>query len=341
MRIAILPLIIIAAALILFVAYMLIYLFFINKKVSSGERNKTHMPESGSVGFTILVVSTIVCFLICFSQISSLKTEVQNLSNNYLNQIIDLQNTIDDLSYDMEQQIKGQNSLFSSAEMEYGDYDKKSHKGEITVTLVPKEIKADTEMTLIAGDKEYIGKRKGNSFVFRVLFDVIEDYENYYAFSATLTSSGVTKTETLEYMSFEYAADSFIPNINATYVFSPDFSSGDSSIVFNSSFGVSISYYGKDPAFTKGRLIFKKNGALVKELDVSSYLRAQTGECDFDIPVNEKFNVTDGDKIELYLEAKDSLGITHTVCAYAGEITEDSVIDCYNETKGSISLSID
>lgn len=317
--IAFAPLFFIAAALIIFVIFMLIYIFVINRKVRSGERKKSHIPSPGGFGFTVLVVGVVVCLIVCLSKISSLEKEIQNVKNYEQEMYQSLEEKINSV----DEKIKKQSSLFSSSEMKYGQYHKKTHIGDIIVTLVPKELNDDTEITLIAGGREYAGKRSGSFFTFTVEFDIINDKGDYFDFVASISSGGVTKTETLEFMNFYGAEQNFVNVIFASCPFPMEYKDGKA-VLNGEDSPVEVEIVGDyDNKFDSAKLVIEKNGNVVLEKDITSYFDNRDKKTDFKLKFNESFDAQNGDEFLIYVTAHDSYGLVHKSMAMQCEIECD------------------
>lgn len=317
--IAFAPLLLIAAALIIFVIYMIIYSASINKKVRSGERKKSHIPSSGSVGFTVLVVGVVVCILVCLSKITSLENEVQNIKAYEQEMYQSLEENINSI----DEKIKKQNSLFTSAEMKYGQYHKKTHIGDILVTLIPKDLNSDTEIMLTAGGKEYVGEKNGSAFTFIVEFDIINDKGDYFDFVASITTGGVTKTETLEFMNFFGGEQNFVNVIFTSSPFPMEYKDGKA-VLNGEDSPIEVEVSGKyENKFDSAKLIIEKNGNVVFEKDISSYFDNKNKNPDFRIDLNESFDAENGDEFLIYVTAHDNFGLVHKSMAMQCEIQGD------------------
>lgn len=307
----------IISAVIFFILYVIIYIVCINKKVRTGERKRLHLPSFGSVGFVLLTLTIITCLISCVMRIGSLENEVYNARHDANAQFLSLSEELSSL----EERLKEHNSLFSSTRMAYGKYDKETHCGEITVTLIPKSIKGDTAVTLRVGEKEYKGERKGNSFVFNIKYDVVNDSDNLSDFVASVTSGAETQTQTLENMNFEGAGENFVPIIEAYLEYPLEYKDGK--VMFADACKLSIDIKSSDRyvSFTDAKLIIKRNKLSIREKDISSYFKDNSNG--IEIEIDDSYDAEVGDIFEISVIAHDSLGLTHNVQALSAEIQSD------------------
>lgn len=320
--IAIFPVIIIAAALSAFVIYMIIYSARINKRVTSGERKKSHLLSSGSFGLTVLVVAMVIGIVTCLSKISTLQNELYNERNNFRT----MYDSLDEKIISIEETLRKQQSLFSSTEMSAGKYNEKTHTGDIFVTLTPKTLHSDTEVTLTAGGKEYKGERKGSAFAFTVKFDIIKDRGDFFDFVASVTSGSETKTETLENMNFYDAEQKFINIIFASCSFPFEYKDGKASInPQDSPLNIEVCGVGEN-TFESAKAVIEKNGVVVSEKDITAYFTSQKNDYSFSVPINESFDAQEGDIFVVYVTARDSFGLTHKAKAMQCEIQSDNYV---------------
>ncbi len=124
----------------------------------------------------------IICIIICIGMVISLMSLKNEITQ--LRQIVENQESAATGEYDSEEiasivteAMEEKNSNIASADVEYGSFDADRLKGDITVTVTPKEFDANGSAYLIIGSQgdKIPMERKGQGYACRTEIDVNQD----------------------------------------------------------------------------------------------------------------------------------------------------------------------
>ncbi|MBP1920205.1 hypothetical protein [Youngiibacter multivorans] len=250
-------------------------------------------------------------------RIGSLQSQITDL-NNQISGVQTSQSSLANSIYtNVENLMKKQASIIDTYDFTFGDVDKTNYAVPVTFIVTPKVSSADTMAKLVLPNETVTMERTGTTYKATSTVSIFE------ALSATviLSDNGVDKTEKLG--EFGLLMEKFIPSYFVTF----DGYSG-----YNKKNGEAAGTYERKGNITldlhnSGDALFKK-ASLITEIDgvaVSEHPLADRQV----FKVDEKFDLSAGQTIVMYVRAIDSLGLVHK--RITNEFSIDSEGNPYDE----------
>lgn len=249
--------------------------------------------------------------------------EIEMLSNRVSNLSAELEfsrNEIHSIYNNVDEQLKKQASLLSSTEHTLGNLNTDKHTIDVEIKVVPKTVTDNMALSVKIGDSVADFTRSGNEFTAVVPVAMFMDYETRPMLYIE-TEAG-TQTEVLEDIRVSYLYDRYLPTLYAYIPSHTDFKNGK--IEINSHLEVSAkpTDYSGSIAFTKYELITIVNDKEIGREDITSKIEGGN----YDGQFSKTIDAAIGDKIEIYVEAVDSLDYIHKTVAYSWYKSEDGAI---------------
>ena len=144
----------------------------------------------------VLAVNTLL-LVICLVQISNLKVELKNMRSNMGNQISNIQTNINNSYSYIEETLKKEASIVSSAEWEFGNMDIETGTVEVKAYVISKEYQPDvTQAFFLCDDKEVVAEY--NNGRFEVTMEVLL-FEDVSIPSVLFKENETIRTENLDW----------------------------------------------------------------------------------------------------------------------------------------------
>ena len=249
-------------------------------------------------------------------QIDSLITENSRLTAD----IQGLNSSINSIYDNVDKQLKKQASLISGVDFSIGNPSEDMKTVELSLTVVPKAISNDMQVSVTIDGVTAPLERNGSEFAGTIDVGLFVDYNQWPLLS--IKSAGETKTEYLEDIDVSYMFSRHLPSLYA------DMSGGggkftDGSLSVDLGFSIeSKPAYGNAPiTFTSFTLIEEVNGEEISRQDITDEVR-KSGES-YNTRYVKNFKVTYGDELKVYVIAEDSLGYIHKTLAHYWLESED------------------
>ena len=249
-------------------------------------------------------------------QIDSLITENSRLTAD----IQGLNSSINSIYDNVDKQLKKQASLISGVDFAIGNPSEDMKTVELSLTVVPKAISDDMQVSVTVDGVTAPLERNGSEFTGTIDVGLFVDYNQWPLLS--IKSEGETKTEYLEDIDVSYMFSRHLPSLYA------DMSGGngkfnDGSLSVDLGFSIeSKPAYGNAPiTFTSFTLIEEVNGKEISRQDITDEVR-KSGES-YNTRYVKNFKVTYGDELKVYVVAEDSLGYIHKTLAHYWLESED------------------
>lgn len=270
-------------------------------------------------------VIVLMAILLAFSlyKIATLSDEIDSLKTRNSNLTGDIQVLRDEINsiYDnVDKQLKKQASLISGVDFSVGNPSEDMKTVELSLTVVPKAISDDMQVSVTVDGVTALLERNGSEFTGTIDVGLFIDYNQWPLLS--IKSAGETKTEYLEDIDVSYMFSRHLPSLYA------DMSGGDGEFTDGSlsvDLGFSIESkpaYGNAPiTFTSFTLIEEVNGKEISRQDITEEVR-KSGES-YNTRYVKNFKVTYGDELKVYVIAEDSLGYVHKTLAHYWLESED------------------
>lgn len=104
---------------------------------------------------SILTVIMAILLIVCLIQINSLTDRVNQLNTNFTSQINIVRDSINNISWSVNDSLEQQASILSDAVWEYGKIDLEKRTAEVEVTITPKEYDTNTHAYVSAGTQSF------------------------------------------------------------------------------------------------------------------------------------------------------------------------------------------
>lgn len=271
------------------------------------------------------LIIVVMAVLLAFSlyKIALLSDEIDSLKSRNSNLTGDIQVLRDEINsiYDnVDKQLKKQASLISGVNFSIGNPSEDMKTVELSLTVVPKAISDDMQVSVTVDGVAAPLERNGSEFTGTIDVGLFVDYNQWPLLS--IKSAGETKTEYLEDIDISYMFSRHLPSLYA------DMSGGNGKLsdgTLSVDLGFSIESkpaYGNAPiTFTSFTLIEEVNGKEISRQDITDEVR-KSGES-YNTRYVKNFKVTYGDELKVYVIAEDSLGYIHKTLAHYWLESED------------------
>lgn len=280
----------------------------------------------------LYVLIGVLCILQILSlvKINSLSYEMNSLRNSYAASVSELRSQIAGISSNIEESLREQARLTENVSYEYGLLNCETHTVPITITVIPKTVTNETEVSLGLGD-ENIPLVRVSDVVFRAVLDV-DLFEKYGDPVFRFCEPDRIQTEAADGLSLSELWRVFLPGFYADFPVSFRYTEKTGTLSVNG-YVVWHSYTKSDDgsSFVRFRLVTIKNGEVVANEDVTSAVTSESSWSDAmmsEIPFNKEYKVADGDRIEIYAVAEDEYGYRHECFVEKIQIENDEVVSC-------------
>ena len=264
----------------------------------------------------IIVIVLAVFLVLGAIKIGALTDDVKKLksqNSNLDSEIQMLRNEINSIYNNVDKQLKEEASLISGVDFSIGDPSEDMKTVELSLTVVPKAISDDMQVSVTVDGVTAPLERNGSEFTGTIDVGLFVDYNQWPLLS--IKSAGETKTEYLEDIDISYMFSRHLPSLYA------DMSGGngkfsDGTLSVDLGFSIeSKPAYGNAPiTFTSFTLIEEVNGKEISRQDITDEV-LKSGES-YNTRYVKNFKVTYGDELKVYVIAEDSLGYIHKTLAH-------------------------
>lgn len=272
---------------------------------------------------TFIIVLMAVLLAFALYKIATLSDEIDHLKSRNSNLTGDIQILREEISsiYDnVDKQLKKQASLISGVDFSIGNPSEDMKTVELSLTVVPKLISDDMQISVTVDGVTAPLERNGNEFKGTIDVGLFVDY-NQWPLLSIKTADG-TKTEYLEDVDVSYMFSRHLPSLYA------DMSGGSGKFsdgMLSVDLGFTVETKPASPnapiTFTSFTLIEEVNGKEISRQDITEEVR-KSGES-YNTRYVKNFKVTYGDELKVYVIAEDSLGYIHKTLAHYWLESED------------------
>lgn len=265
---------------------------------------------------TFIIVLMAVLLAFALYKIATLSDEIDHLKSRNSNLTGDIQVLRDEINsiYDnVDKQLKKQASLISGVDFSIGNPSEDMKTVELSLTVVPKLISDDMQISVTVDGVTAPLERNGNEFKGTIDVGLFVDY-NQWPLLSIKTADG-TKTEYLEDVDVSYMFSRHLPSLYADMSGgSGKFSDGTLSVDLGFTVETKPASQNAPITFTSFTLIEEVNGKEISRQDITEEVR-KSGES-YNSRYVKNFKVTYGDKLKVYVIAEDSLGYIHKTLAH-------------------------
>lgn len=255
-------------------------------------------------------------------QIAALKDEINNLKNRnstLSSQVQVLRDEIHSIYDNVDAKLKEQASLISGVDYSIGTPSDDMKRVELTLTVVPKLISDDMELTVTADNKTASLIRNGNEFTGTIDVGLFVDYDQWPLLS--IKSPEGTKTEYLEDIDISYLFSLYLPSLYADMAASSTLKNGKLQVDAGFSIETQPAYDNPSTTFVSFTLIEEINGKEIGKTDITDDVR-KSGDS-YNTHYMKSFEITQGDELKVYVIAEDSLGYIHKTMTHFWFQSED------------------
>ena len=265
---------------------------------------------------TWLVVAVGIALAVCLARINSLKSDIELLQNTHRNEISALEEQISDIYDNVDAQLKRQASLLSDVQYRCGEMDPETNTVPVSITVVPKVITDDMRLSITLGEATADCTRAGNAFSAEIAADLFLDYNVYPMLS--IRAGGETKTESLETVVVSNLWSDCLPSISANDIYGKANFDGDT-LNFNTE--IVFDWFpaeNSDVVFSSFALVAERNGEEIDRRDITREVMESESYADgtYVMDFTERYPVSKGDKLMVYILAEDTLGYVHETMAH-------------------------
>lgn len=265
---------------------------------------------------TFIIVLMAVLLAFSLYKIATLSDEINHLKSRNSNLTGDIQILREEINsiYDnVDKQLKKQASLISGVDFSIGNPSDDMKTVELSLTVVPKSISDDMQVSITVDGNTVPLARNGNGFTGAIDVGLFVDYNQWPLLS--ITSAGETKTEYLENVDVSYLFSRHLPSLYADMSGgSGKFSDGTLSVDLGFTVETKPASQNAPITFTSFTLIEEVNGKEINRQDITDEVR-KSGES-YNTQYVKNFKVSYGDKLKVYVIAEDSLGYIHKTLAH-------------------------
>lgn len=265
---------------------------------------------------TFIIVLMAVLLAFSLYKIATLSDEIDHLKSRNSNLTGDIQILREEINsiYDnVDKQLKKQASLISGVDFSIGNPSEDMKTVELSLTVVPKSISDDMQVSITVDGKTVPLARNSNGFTGAIDVGLFVDYNQWPLLS--ITSAGETKTEYLENVDVSYMFSRHLPSLYADMSGgSGKFSDGTLSVDLGFTVETKPASQNAPVTFTSFTLIEEVNGKEINRQDITDEVR-KSGES-YNTRYVKNFKVSYGDKLKVYVIAEDSLGYIHKTLAH-------------------------
>ncbi len=263
----------------------------------------------------IIIIILAVFLVLGAIKIATLADDVKKLksqNSNLDSEIQMLRNEINSIYNNVDKQLKEKASLISGVDFSIGDPSDDIKSVKLYLTVVPKLITDNTELSVTVDGVTAPLFRNGSEFTGTIDVGLFVDYNQWPLL--TIKSEEGTKTEYLDDIDISYMFTRHLPSLEADMSASSKLSNGKLQI--DAGFRISSKpAYGNAPiTFTSFTLVEEVNGKEISKKDITSEVR-KSGEV-YNTQYVKSFEVSHDDELKVYVIAEDSLGYIHKTLAH-------------------------
>lgn len=291
---------------------------------SFGKQGGFHMNENSKKFNWKVIVAVAMVALLAFSlyQIAVLKDDISNLKsrNSTLSaQVQTLRDEIHSIYDNVDAKLKEQASLISGIDFSIGNPSDDMKSVELTLTVVPKLISDDMELSVTVDGKTASLIRNGNEFTGTIDVGLFVDYDQWPLLS--IKSPEGTKTEYLKDIDISYLFTQHLPSLYADMAASSTMKNGKLQVDAGFSIETQPAYDHAPITFVSFTLIEEINGKEISKADITNDVR-KSGDS-YNTHYVRSFEISQGDELKVYVIAEDSLGYIHKTLTHFWFQSED------------------
>ena len=273
----------------------------------------------------IAAVALVVLLAVSLFKIAELSDEVENLqreNTSLSNGIQALRDDIQSIYDNVDAKLKEQASLVSGVDFVIGDISDDMKSVELALTVVPKLVSDDMEVTVSVDGNTVPLTRNGSEFTGSVAVGLFVDYNQWPLLS--IKSAEGTKTEYLDSVDVSYLFSRHLPSLYADMSASSTLKNGSLQVDAGFSIESKPANSNSPITFVSFTLIEEINGEEVSRSDITDEVRKSGNS--YNTRYNKSFEMTPEDELKVYVIAEDTLGYIHKTLAHFWIQSEDGAV---------------
>jgi len=267
------------------------------------EQNKENYLQK--IPYIVIVVMAIA-LVVAFVKIENLESEIDNVRSNQSSEYSILQSNIASIYSNVDEQLKQQASFLSAIDCEYGKLDKETKTATISLTVVPKVLTDDMQVSVTLGERTVQFTRNESQFRADVPVDLFVEYDTYPLL--TIKTADETKTEYLDNLEISYLFGRYLPQLYSSYAGQVALSRGK--LFYDGKLSIESKPESNEPTvtFVSYEIVAELNGNEVSREDITEDIGTDGF---YQQNYNAVFDADMGDDLKIYIVAVDSLGFIH------------------------------
>ena len=273
----------------------------------------------------IIAVALVVLLAISFFKIAELSDAVENLqreNTSLSNGIQALRDDIHSIYNNVDAKLKEQASLVAGVDFEIGDISDDMKSVELALTIVPKLVSDDMEVTVSVDGETVPLTRNGSEFTGSVAVGLFVGYNEWPLLS--IKSAEGTKTEYLDSIDVSYLYSRHLPSLYADMSASSTLKNGKLQVDAGFSVESKPASNNSPITFVSFTLIEEINGEEVNRSDITDEVRKSGNS--YNTRYIKSFEMTQEDELKVYVIAEDTLGYIHKTLAHFWIQSEDGAV---------------
>lgn len=273
----------------------------------------------------ILGVALVVLLAISFFKIAELSDAVENLqreNTSLSNGIQALRDDIHSIYNNVDAKLKEQASLVSGVDFEIGDISEDMKSVELTLTVVPKLVTDDMEVSISVDGKTVPLTKTGSGFAGAVDVGLFVDYNQWPLL--TIKSAEGTKTEYLDSIDVSYLFSRYLPSLYADMSASSSMKNGNLQVDAGFSIESKPASNNSPITFVSFTMIEEINGEEISRTDITDEVRKSGNS--YNTRYVKSFEMSQEDELRIYVIAEDTLGYIHKTQAHFWIQSEDGAV---------------
>ena len=273
----------------------------------------------------IAVVALVVLLIVSFFKIAELSDAVENLQmeNTSLSSGIQaLRDDIQSIYNNVDAKLKEQASLVAGVDFEIGNISDDMKSVELALTVVPKLVSDDMEVTVSVDGMTVPLTRNGSEFTGSVAVGLFVDYNQWPLLS--VKSAEGTKTEYLDSVDVSYLFSRHLPSLYADMSASSTLKNGKLQVDAGFCVESKPANSNSPITFVSFTLIEEINGEEISRSDITDEVRKSGNS--YNTQYIKSFEMSQEDELKIYVIAEDTLGYIHKTLAHFWVQSEDGAV---------------
>ena len=270
----------------------------------------------------IVAVVTVVLLVFSFYKIAELSDAVETLqreNSSLSNGIQALRDDIQSIYNNVDAKLKKQASIVSGVDFEIGDISEDMKSVKLTLTVVPKLVSEDMEVTISVDGKTVPLTRNGSEFSGSVAVGLFVDYNQRPLLSIKSTEG--TKTEYLDSVDVSYLFSRHLPSLYADMSAYSTLKNGKLQVDAGFSIESKPASNTSPITFVSFTLIEEVNGEEISRTDITDEVHKSGNS--YNTRYVKSFEMSQEDELKIYVIAEDTLGYIHKTLAHFWIQNED------------------